>query len=98
MSEAAGPPLARRQLLGGWALHSWGLAGRTQGRIIAATLKAPFEHCFLVDLSDVQHIQLNRNKSRVTLVPAAAERHQRPCVWSEPSGLMNPPTVTSPAH
>ena len=31
MSEAAGPPLARRQLLGGWALHSWGLAGRTQG-------------------------------------------------------------------
>lgn len=28
-------------------------------RIISAALKAPFERRFLVDLSDVQHIQLN---------------------------------------
>ena len=67
-------------------------------RITSATLKAPFERCFSVDLSDVQHIQLNKNKSRVTLVAAAAERHQWPCVCSEPFGLMNSPTVTSPAH
>lgn len=35
-----------------------------QLRIISAILKAPFERCFSVDLSDVQHIQLNRGTNQ----------------------------------
>lgn len=68
-----------------------------QLRIISAILKA-LERCFS-DLSDVQHIQLNRGTNQgscwsLQQLNATSDLVSGP----QTSGLMNPPTVTSPAH
>ena len=65
-------------------------------RIILATLKGPFECYFLVNLSDVRHNQLNGETNSWLLWQLSAYIDLG--VWSEHSGLMNSPTVFSPAY